>query len=104
MSGVSKQANGQASGPELQSVFLVVFAHSVLAVSLLLFAGLFSISVWFGCHMASRSSFYCGIMALWHPCHLSIVASWHCGIMASMSSLYCGIMALWHPDLLSIVA
>ena len=28
MSGVSKQANRQASGPVLQSVFLVVVAHS----------------------------------------------------------------------------
>ena len=30
VSGASERANGRASGPVLQSVFLVVLAHSVL--------------------------------------------------------------------------
>ena len=32
VSGVSKRANGRASGPLLQSVFLVDLAHSILSV------------------------------------------------------------------------
>ena len=31
MSGASEQANGQASGPVLQSAFLVILAHSAAA-------------------------------------------------------------------------
>ena len=34
MSGASEQANGRASGPVLQSVFLVILAHGEMARTL----------------------------------------------------------------------
>ena len=37
VSGVSERANGQASGPVLQSVFLVVLAHCVQCIYPLVF-------------------------------------------------------------------